>query len=194
MRAILKYSLSVTAVAMLMACGGGGDSDGGSTNNTEELQTGALAKYIGSYSYCDQDNTRYSLVLNSTGNNTLNIEPTEVTYQNSDCSGNVLGTYSWTTPATATLASTSVATVSGGGLPGSLTIDKIQVAVNNARIRLVGPAVTGNCVKFSNGNICYNQLQTNTTIQGGFYLSNGKLYELELENGTYFVSGIYSKN
>lgn len=193
MRKLVKYFLCSSAVLVLMACGGGDDAnDAGS--DAGSIEATALGKYIGSWSYCDQDHTRYSLIINGSGVDALNTAPTEVTYQNANCTGIVLGTYTWSMPARITISSTSIATVSGAGLPRSLAIDKIQVAVNNATMRLVGPGVNGNCIALSNSSLCYNPIPTNSVIQGGFYFSEGRLYELELDNGTYFVSGVYTKN
>ena len=124
----------------------------------------------------------------------MNVLPTEVTYQNDNCTGNVLGTYTWSAPAKLTLTSTGVATVRGGGLPASLTVDKVQLTATNVRIVVSGAAATGNCINYPNGQVCYEQLPSNATTPGAFYLSGGKLYEMLLENGVYFVQGVYTKN
>lgn len=189
MKKTINYALSITALAALVACGGGG---GGDAEN--KAPVGALEKYAGSYAYCDQDHTKYSIVLTSAGNDTLEAVPTEVTYQNSNCSGSILGTYSWTAPEKITLSSTSVGTVSGGGLPASLLIEKVQRTLSNINITLTGPNVSGNCITYPGGSFCYEKGPFNETKQGGLYLSDGKLHELLLENGVYNVNGIYNKN
>lgn len=189
-----KYATAVVAMAVLTACGGGSDGADDSSSAPAPQPVGALAKYIGNYSYCDQDHTKYSVSITDAGDGALNTAPTEVSYQNSDCTGSVLATYSWTAPARVTLSSTSVATVSGGGLPSSLTIDKIQATASNINIRLVGPGVSGNCVSIPSGRFCYDSGPFDATTQAGFYLSGGKLYEMVLNNGVYVVGSVYSKN
>lgn len=185
-RSFWVLSLSV----VLAACGGGGGDEGGNGNSTP---AGPLEKYVGSYSYCDQDHTKYSLSLTNAGNQDLYGSIEEVTYQNSNCSGDVLGTYKWKSPATISYISTGVATVNAAGLPASLSIDKVKMTLTT-QATLTGPGVTGNCLKYPGGNVCYDLSINSASNDGGLYISGSKLYELSLENGVYVLESPYIKN
>jgi len=190
MRETLKYVLSTVALATLVACGGGGGDD---TAANDPSTAGPLDKYLGTFSYCDQVNTRYSVDITSADGSAVNITSTEVTYENANCSGAALGTKVWNGAARLTYLSTSVGTVDGPGLPSSLTIDKVQITASNISQTLTGPGVTGNCVRHSSGTICYDIGVINLNEQGAFYLSGSQLYQMYLENGVYIVDGVYTR-
>lgn len=194
MQNTLKYALSATVVAMLVACGGGGD-DNGTANSQPVDPASPIAKYTGSYSYCDQDHSKYTIVFSQAGSNVLRADFSDVTYQNTNCTGPVLGTYILNGTLLNYL-STGVGTVSSGGiLPASLTFDKFQARFSNLTPILTGPAVINNCVRISSAKqFCFDVLTLNQTLQAGFLLDGSILYELPLENGVYELDGIYRKN
>lgn len=184
-----KRSLFVLSLsAVLAACGGGGGGD-----DQSSAPSGPLAKYIGSYSYCDQDHTKYSVSLTDAGNEKLNALFSEVTYQNSNCSGTILGDYKWNSPGTVSLISTGISTVSVQGLPSSLSIDKVSMTVNT-QATLTGLGVSGNCVTYPNGEICYDLTVQGQSSDAALYISGNTLYELYLDNGVYYEEGTYSRN
>ena len=196
-RTLLVVGFSVA----LAACGGGGGTWGPEEEVSEEVLTGIvyppkgpLGKYVGRYSVC-RDHREFVLDFSATKGNDLTFYSFEVIYANPDCSGNVLGTFGWDAPADMTYISTDIATVSGEGLPASLSVDKGQVSVSDIRGRLYGVGVSGNCVTYPTGSLCYDVTtpQTSTT-QGGMYLAGNKLYELRLNNGVYSVDNVYAKH
>lgn len=50
------------------------------------------------------------------------------------------------------------------------------------------------CITYPAGRFCYDLSTLNLNVQGGFYLSGRTLYELELDNGTYYLEGLYTRN
>ena len=192
MKLVVRYCVAAASVALLVGCGGGGGDEAPAGQPGGPAHP--LQKYVGTYSQCDQDHTRYSLVFTEIGNGTFGVMPTEVTYQNADCSGTVLGSYGWTAPARVTHLAAGTVTVSGGVLPPSLTIDTIRIAALNVVPTLSGPAVTNNCIAYPTGQLCYQMTPLNQTTDGGFYLDGPVLYGLQRENGSYFVDSVYTRD
>ena len=188
----LLKTLTLAGIASaLVACGGGGGSD---ETNAPTQDSSPLSKYFGTYSVCDRDHTEATVTFKDEGNEQFSFITTEVTYQNANCTGTVLGTYKWSAPGIATYESTGIATVRGGGLPSSLQIDKFRSSAPAMQNTLTGPGVVGNCVKYSTGrSVCYELNQPAKTLLGGLYKSGTQIYEMVLENGAYEVYGTYNQ-
>ena len=180
MKSILKTTLALSFVAVLAACGGGGSSS-----------TGA-GKYAGAHSYCDGDHTRFRLVLTETANGNYSLLDSEVTYQNANCTGNVLATYSASVPSILTFVETSVAPIRVPGLASSLSIDKYKMNAPRATGTLTGPGVAGNCVTYPGGRFCYELNSDALQLDLGLYPAPAGFYTLVLEDGVY-VGDLYAK-
>jgi hypothetical protein len=176
MKLFIKTTLVLSFAAVLTACGGGGDGGSSST---------ATGKYAGTHSYCDGDHTRYRLVLTETVNGNYSVLDSEVTYQNSNCTGNVLATYSATVPSIATFVETSVAPIRVPDLASSLSLDKYKLNVPQSTATLTGSGVTGNCVNYPGGRFCYDLSSDAYQVDLGLYLTSAGFYGLILEDGVY---------
>jgi hypothetical protein len=174
-----KTTLALSLVFLIAACGGGGGS------NQSESQQGSQDKYAGTHSYCDGDHTRYRVTLTGTGNNNYKATSSEITYQNSNCTGTVLATYSGPDAGNLTFIETAIATVRAQGLASSLSIDKYKLNIPQTTATLTGPAVVGNCFNYPAGRICYDLSIAAEQVDLGLYKTNAGFYVLNLENGTY---------
>ena len=176
MKSFQKSTLILSFLFALTACGGGGGDTG----------TATTGKYSGTYSYCDGDHTRYKVVFTDTGNENYKSLTSEITYQNANCTGTVLATYSETVPSTLTFQESSIATVNVPNLGSSLKIDKYKINIPKFTATLSGPGVVnGNCVKYPNGQFCYTLDSDAEQLDVGFYSSSNGVYPLVLENGVY---------
>lgn len=196
MNSTLKTALALSLVAVLTACGGGdvtsGSDTGGAGGNggTGGANTPPTTanKYEGTHSYCDDDHTRYRVTLTSTGNNNYRAKFSDITYQNSNCTGSVLATYSEPLESTLTFIETATANVSAQGLASSLSIDKYKFNVPQQIATLTGPNVVGDCVNYPgpDGKFCYEQLNIAAEqVDWGLYKTSAGFYLLNLVNGTY---------
>jgi hypothetical protein len=174
-----KTTLALSLVCLIAACGGGGDS------SQSESQQASQNKYAGAHSYCDGDHTRYRVTLTGTGNNNYKATASEITYQNSNCTGSVLATYSEPDAGNLTFIETATATVSAIGLASSLSIDKYKLNIPQTTATLTGPAVVGNCFNYPTGQICYDLNIAAEQVNLGLYKTIAGFYLLLLENGTY---------
>lgn len=170
-----RTSLLLWLAGILTACGGGGDG----SNTTDAF------KYAGTHSYCDNDHTRYRVALTATGNGNYNAVDTDIIYQNSNCTGNVLATYSGPITNTLTFVETAIATVQTTGLAPSLSIDKYRVNTPNTPGSLTGPSVDGSCVNLVGRRICYSLDGGAQQLDVGLYQTNAGFYIMNLENGVY---------
>lgn len=171
---------------MLAACGGGGGGGDAGSNAT-------TAKYVGTYSYCDGDHTKYTATLTDAGNGNLNAVPLEITYQNSNCTGGVLATYSESAPTTMTFTGNSIVSVRAPGFPSSTSLDKFRAAIPSMQATLTGPGVTGNCVNYPGGRFCYDLNVVSETVDIGFQQSGNGYHAFILENGIYEYNDFYVK-
>ncbi len=182
MKSTLKTKFAISLVALLTACGGGGGGGGGGGDPA----TATVGKYAGTHSYCDRDHTRFRLTLTGTEGENYNLTRTMISYQNANCTGDVLGTYSVSSPSTLTFVETAIATVSVPNLASSLSIDKYKLKTGPTTGTLVGPGVDGPCVNItSNQQICFEMTMDAQELDLGFYLTTGGFYLMELENGIY---------
>lgn len=171
-----KTTLTLSFVCLIAACGGG---------NQSESQQASQDKYAGTHSYCDGDHTRHRLTLTGTGNNNYRATSSEITYQNSDCTGSVLATYSEPDAGNMTFIETATTTVRAQGLASSLSIDKYKLNIPQTTPTLTGPAVVGNCFNYPVGRICYDLNIAAEQVDLGLYKTSAGFYVLLLENGTY---------
>jgi hypothetical protein len=177
-----KTTLALSFVGLLAACGGG---------NQSESQQESQDKYAGTHSYCDGDHTRYRVTLTGTGNNNYKATSSEITYQNSNCTGTVLATYSEPLESTLTFIETATAPVSAPGLAPNLSIDKYKLNIPQQTATLIGPNVTRRSNNSScfpvppDRNFCYGLALESEEVDLGAYKTSAGFYLLLLENGTY---------
>lgn len=178
MNTFLKIALALSIVPLMAACGGGGGSDNGQSESQQD-------KYAGTHSYCDGDHTRYRVTLTGTGNNNYSTTSTQITYQNANCTGNVIATYSEPVASTLAFQRNAIATVRVPGLASSLSIDQYKVNIPSMTATLSGSGVVGRCVNYPAGRFCYDLNISAEQVDLGFYKTSAGFYALSLENGTY---------
>lgn len=125
------------------------------------------------------------MTLTGTGNNNYKATSSEITYQNSNCTGTVLATYSEPDAGTFTFNETTIAPVRVPGQASNLSIDKYKLNIPQSRATLTGPAVVGNCFNYPAGRICYDLNIDAEQVDLGFYKTNAGFYVMNLENGIY---------
>ena len=179
MKSFLRATSTLLFISVMAGCGGGGgESSEGSNATTKD-------KYSGTHSYCDGDHTRYKVTFNATGKGNYSISETEATYQNSNCTGNILATYSESAPSTLSFIATGLTPVNAPGLASSLIVDKYKLNIPQKTATLTGSGVNGSCVNYPQGRFCYDLTITAEQIDIGFYSTAAGFYPLLLENGTY---------
>jgi len=198
MKTGFKYTLAASALVLLAACGGGGNSSATEENNNP------LAKYAGTYYVCE-DNEKLKITLTTAGSINLNLFFETDTYSNENCTGNIIGSYRWTSPVLATYTGqTSVTMPPISLLPFSDKVDEITISTTGLKAELTGSSVDGNCVKYSytttkgivNRKSCFDLTLPPTTSKGALYQTNDKKYLVQfiLENGIYESETLTSKD
>lgn len=194
MKNIIQYALTTSAVALLAACGGGG---GDTTNNV-------LKKYEGAYYHCE-DNEKTALTLTAIGSDSLNVTLATDVYSADNCSGNVIGSYRWNTPAVVQYQRKTTATMPAiTVLPYSDTVDEVTLSFANVTAQLTGSGVVGQCVNYAystqngtrSGQSCFELTFPSTLQTGALYLTadNQYLVQFSRTNGVLEAEGMYSKN
>lgn len=188
MKNTIKLILATVSVALLAACGGGGGGGGDTANNP-------LAKYAGTYYICN-GHSKETVNVAASGSNSINLTFVEEIYQNINCSGSVVGTYTLPQPVTATYQNQTTANFPPVTiLPNADTVDRVNLSSPGMTAQLTGSGVSGSCVNFPSGNHCFNNLvlpAVSTT--GAAYLSGNYFITFSLENGVLEADGIYSKD
>jgi hypothetical protein len=187
MKKIIKILFATASITLTIGCGGGG---GGISDTSESLSN---SKYVGSYYYCDGDHISFSVTLTDAGNGNLNATPLEVTYQNSNCTGNILATYSESRPTAMIYTGNSIVSVNAPGFPSSTSLDKFRASIPSMQAILVGPGVVGNCVNYPGGRFCYNLSVVAENLDIGFQQSDNGFHAFLLENGIYQYNDFYTK-
>ena len=190
MKNTIKLLIATVSVAMLAACGGGGG--GGSSGDTAN---NPLSKYVGTYYICD-GHSKETVTVAASGSNSISLTYLEDVYQNTNCTGPIVGTYRMPQAVTATYQNQTTANFPPVTLlPNADTVDRVTLSSPGQTAQLTGSGVSGSCVNYSGGNVCYNNLvlpAVSTT--GAAYLSGNYLITFSLENGVLEADGIYSKD
>jgi len=180
----------------LSACGGGG---GGSAPAASVLSNdnNPLKKYDGTYYICDQNgHSKTTLTVVAAGSNSMTMSMSEATYQSVNCTGTIVGTLSFPLPLTATYQSQTTANFPHVTImPRADTVDGVSVSSPAMTAQLTGTGVSGNCVNYTNGNLCYDNLVSPAqTAVGAAYLRGNYFVTFSLLNGVLAADGIYSKD
>jgi hypothetical protein len=196
----LKLVAILTITATLVACGGGGDGGtptappiSGSSNNDVSTNN-PFKKYEGNYYACD-GNSKKTVTVSTKGSNQADLAYIEEIYQNQNCTGPIVGTYSLPQSITATYQNQTTAifprvTI----LPDSGAVDGINLSTRGMTAQLTGSGVNGKCVNYANGNTCFDSLSVPaSSTTAAIYLSGNYLVTFSSENGTLQSDGIFSK-
>lgn len=172
MKSAIKYTWAAGAVAILTACGGSGGGGGTSGN--------PLLKYEGAYYVCEQnDHSKQTVTAQASGSNALNISVVNRVYENAGCTGNVVGTYIISSTLTTTYTGQSTITLPPVTvLPSNGTVDNVNLAISSGTAELTGTGVVGNCVYYTGGNVCFNEMSRLAST------TTGSIYKY----GNYFVT------
>ncbi|ODU07966.1 MAG: hypothetical protein ABS84_14750 [Rubrivivax sp. SCN 71-131] len=140
---------------LLAACGGGGGDD------DADHPQGPLAKYSGTYTYCDRHERGTMTSTASADGRALTLTLRSDYYQQSGCTGAIVGTETISSPVTATYLSTGTAQVVGwpsASSSATRTVDRVQVTAPATTVSLTGSGVTSvdgqPCVVYTNGRTC----------------------------------------
>lgn len=185
-----KLALAIVSVSFLAACGGGGSS--GSSTAVNPLQ-----KYEGTYYVCDSSgHTKKTVTVTSTGSNSVTASQVQQIYQNINCSGPVVGTYSESGSITASYTSQTTANFPRVTImPASDTVDSVNFSAPAMTMQLVGSGVSGSCVAYTGGRTCYDTFSAPAqVVNGAFYLRGNYFVTLSLQNGVLVSNGIASKD
>lgn len=200
MNKTIKYTLATSAVALLVACGGGG----GGGEGGGDVANNPLAKYVGVYYSCE-DNEKTTLTLNLTDSGSLSIALAEDVYSGDNCSGNIVGSYRWLTPARATYKGQTTVTMPPITLlPFSDKVDEVRASTAGITTELTGSGVVGNCVQYSystasgstEGESCFELNYPSENVDIALYLTADGQYLVQFsrENGVLEADSIISKN
>ena len=200
------------SITLLVACGGSGSGGGDTANNAlkkiggdgGDTANNVLKKYEATFYQCDE-NDKTTLTLAAEGSDRLNVTLAIDVYSGDNCSGSVIASYRWNTPAVLTFLRKTTATMPPVTLlPYSDEVDEVTMSVANVSAQLTGSGVRGNCVNYSystqNGSVtgesCFDLAFPSTTQTGALYLTgdNQYLVQFSRENGFLSADGMFSKN
>ena len=148
-----KHNFALLSTLVLAACGGGGSDSGGDSPSP-------LAKYVGTYAFCD-GNEKVQLSISTIDSRSISLIQRSDYYMDRNCVGAVVGTETQSAPLTATYVSTGTSTVIGYPSASSVAtyvVDRLSINVPALTVSLTGTGVTTingqSCVVYSNGRAC----------------------------------------
>lgn len=196
----IKRLYFLLLIVLLVACGGSGSGDSGATDNSVGNENSdeiinPLAKYAGTYYICD-GHSKEIVTVTASGSNSMSLNFSEEIYQNDNCSGLVVGTYRLPQSITARYQNQTTANFPPVTLlPDAATVDRLTLSSPAMTAQLSGSGVSGSCVNYSNGNVCYESLSLQAmSTTGAVYLSGNYLVTFILVNNVLEADGIYSKD
>ena len=188
----------VCCVSSLAACGGGGSDATGTTTGTGAV-SGYLSKYAGAYSYCDNHQKSYLSIVEIDSSNVA-LELISDFYMDTNCSGNIVGTLTNSSPTSAKFLSTGSATVKGYPTSASTTayeVDRVSISVPSLTRTVTGSGVRTingqRCITYTNGSRCFETSTPAQTLLGGLTLTGNMLLLLNATSTGYTTDSIYSK-
>ena len=164
-----KFLFGALLALFQIACGGGSAGDVGVDKATNKWINNA-----GTYSACDSHN-KVSATLTPTGSNQLFVSLKQEVFSQANCMGSQVGVLS---PLTLIMTYQNTITSNVKGIGSSttlqnLSIDTVSVSAPAQTINLTGSGVSGNCVYYLNGNICFNNLNYSAaTMNAAIYVSS----------------------
>ncbi len=184
-----KLSLIACVATVLTACGGGGGNSGAGSD------TNPLKKYEGTYYVCD-GHSKETVTVTASGSNSMSMTLVADLYQNTNCAGVVVGTYKLAQPLIATHQNQTSANLPPVTIfASSDSVDRVSLSYAGGTAQLTGSGVIGNCVNYSGGNTCYDNLtQPVQTATGAAYLNGNYFVSFSLTNGVLAYDAIRSKD
>lgn len=162
----MTYGTITTALTLLLAACGGGGGHPGSTNDTMGSATANLDAYVGTWtSACASSATDTAVIARAASPaNTLTIAVTTQYYANTECTGNVIATQTWSDGATATWTGTVTSSiVPGPGLAAlPATVDKVTAQLPQRTVTVTGSFVSRKtiagqanwCIAYAGSSVC----------------------------------------
>lgn len=191
-------ALSACAFAIVSGCGGGGSSNTPDAGNP-------LAKYIGTYTYCD-GHERGTLEIKDAGGTAVTMAIRWDYYKGPLCTGTIAATELPSAAPTGTYVSTGSATVTGYPATNSTatyTVDRISIAMPANTITLTGPGVQNTaskqCILYDGGEqVCfaggtYPESVSAQTFTGGLVLTDTILMTLSTTATGYERDFVFSR-
>ena len=163
---VMTYGPATAALALLLAACGGGGGHPGSTNDTVGSGTANLDAYVGTWASACASHAIDTAVITRAASpaNTLTIAVTTQYYANTECTGNVVATQTWSDATTATWTGTVTSSiVPGPGLaPQPATVDKVTAQLPQRTVTLAGSYVSRKtidgqpnwCIDYASGSVC----------------------------------------
>jgi hypothetical protein len=163
-----------SSIFFLSGCGGGGD-DTVSAPST----SGPLAKYAGTYSFCD-GNEKAQITVAEMNSTTISITSKSDYYINSNCQGAIIGTETYSVPVQAVYISNNQAKVVDWPTFGSSSIqsvDRVTFSIAARTTSVTGTNVTTSgrdrCISYTGGSTCIDTSpEVAANLTGGIAFTN----------------------
>lgn len=154
-----------------------------------------LKKYEGTYYICDS-HSKKTVTVAATGSSSLSLAFVENIHKEQDCTGAIVGTYTLPQVVTATYQYQTTANLPPITiLPDSAAVDQVTISSPSMTAKLTGTGVSGSCVNFNNGNVCFNSLANPASNKtGALYINGNYLITLSVTNGVLEADDIFSKD
>ena len=147
----LKFAIIAAVTAILVSCGGGDASD---------TAQGPLAKYIGTWIGC-ADNERRTIKIQLASQSTLTYHQTNEDFDDPNCAGSSVGTFTLLPDPIATLTFQNTETILVEdpqsypvSLVGNQLVDRFRFSSLGGTITITGSKVVGDCVIYQGGRRC----------------------------------------
>jgi hypothetical protein len=165
---ILTYRAATAALVLLLAGCGGGGGHPGSANGTPGLGSSSanLDAYVGTWaSSCASSAIDTAVIARAASPaNTLTIAVTTRYYANTQCTGDVIATQTWSDAATATWVGTvtSVIVPGPGMTPLTASVDKVTAQLPQRTVTVTGSYVSRKtidgeanwCIDYAGSSVC----------------------------------------
>jgi hypothetical protein len=197
----MTYGTTTATLALLLAACGGGGGHPGSTNGAPGMgsATANLDAYVGTWaSSCASSAIDTAVIARpASPANTLTIALTTQYYANTECTGNVIATQTWSDNATATWTGTVTSSiVPGPGLaPLPATVDKVTAQLPQRTVTLTGSFVSHKtidgqsnwCIDYASSSVCVpDRIYTAQAAPfDGLAIQGTDLYELKSNGVNY---------
>jgi hypothetical protein len=198
-----------TSLALLLAACGGGGGHPGSPNDTTGLgsATANLDAYVGTWaSACASHAIDTAVIARAAGtNDALTIAVTARYYANTECTGDVIATQTWSADATAAWVGTVTSSiVPGPGMaPMQASVDKVTAQLPQRTVTLAGTSVSHKiiagqsnwCIDYPGGSACVPDrvYAAEPAPFDALAVQGSVLYELKSNGVNYDAVGRFTK-
>lgn len=203
------------AAAILSGCGGGSGSPGATGSNAPSLQGGStsntqLDAYVGTWaSDCADHAVDTATIARASGSPaTVTIAVKTDYYAGATCTGNIVATMTSSADVSATYAGTVDTSIvfTPGAAAVAAKVDKISATLPQHTVSITGTgvmrSVTANgqaqwCINYGSGSsnciVDQGTYPAQNGLDGGLYVQNNVLYELEPSGSVYTVDERFTK-